>query len=1209
MSRKTRDYIFMLLALAFILIIPLWRNFAIPKYTSIPSDFVFTSEVVSTDNFYSEDREEYSGPQYSKTDYNYRVVDNINDVLIVENKFDVKTPDNKPIFSVTRQYGINKLTGEHVPGYGDKDREGYLFAPKNLKAGDSFIYWHINYDGPAVMHYQDQSYMDGIKIFHYVTDYNGENIDQTKELDYLPGVGIDKGVSLKPHLELWVEPQTGSLIKYQDNTVASFYDLETGEIIAPWNNFSNKISDKSTIENLKEVTRLKVEYRLVNFVIPLVICIISFFCLSKVSYIKAKLSSLPGKRILTTIGGIIIFSLGLTVLFGWYTNNEDLIRLWFIGNSTMNPLTALCFVILGTIILLISFIKRKYISFLSIVITILIFIKFLGLYGVIDFQLDQILFANSITITGSQMSVFTAFNLFLLSASLIIISFKPLNRLHTVAITTITTLLLSSLALIAFILNIFSVAVLPFFLYSSSTTALLTILASLIIFFNFRLKEGVVLSLLNNSLVFGVLLGSIMLTILFAGVIEQTSYEDAQNKFKDETNNVTSNLDERLKIYINILDGAVGFLSASDNVTRTEWHKYVDALAIEENYPGIQGIGYSIFIKPENKEAHVLEIQKEGFQDYDIKPEGDRPIYTSIIYIEPFNERNQEAFGFDMFQEATRRIAMQQSRDTGEPKMTGKLTLVQEIDADVQPGFVIYVPYYGQNNSPNNVDQRRNEIIGYAYSPFRSRNFVEGVIGTGGLKDIGLKINDGVTIDESTEIYNDLNNKIGDTNKSRFSDTQTIYIAGRPWTLTYFSTKNYDYTIYAQIAPLIVLAMGISVSVLFSLIVYTVISSKQRAILYANKVTKDLKQAQAKDEAVLLSIGDGLVATDQYGKIMLVNSRFENLLGWKESEVVGKLLTDVVPMIDENNKTVAAKDRTINKALKSELKKVEKSSTVKYRTKNGYDFPVSITVSPIISQEQVIGAVEVFRDITKEKEVDAAKTEFVSLASHQLRTPLTSINWYLELLLDEKGSKLTKKQKEFFHEIQIATKQMTELVGALLNVSRIELGTFAITPEPTDLTKLAESVVEEVSPIIKDKKLKVNLTKTKLEKVSVDPKLFRIVYQNLITNAVKYTPEEGIISIDHKIENDDILITVSDTGYGIPLRQKDQIFQKLFRADNVRIKDTKGTGLGLYIVKSILESTGGRIWFESEENEGTTFFVKVPLKGMSKKVGSRVLES
>lgn len=261
-------------------------------------------------------------------------------------------------------------------------------------------------------------------------------------------------------------------------------------------------------------------------------------------------------------------------------------------------------------------------------------------------------------------------------------------------------------------------------------------------------------------------------------------------------------------------------------------------------------------------------------------------------------------------------------------------------------------------------------------------------------------------------------------------------------------------------------------------------------------------------------------------------------------------------------------------------------------------------------------------DITNEMEIDKAKTEFVSLASHQLRTPLSAINWFTEMLLNEDAGPINDQQRQYLNEVAFGSQRMVDLVNALLNVSRLELGTFAVEPEPTDLAQMLESVIEEMKPTTKKKKQRVTKKiDPSIKEVSVDPKLTRIIFQNLISNAAKYTPEKGKIGIElaviekgktkdgKKMAQDTILFLVKDDGLGIPAGQQEKIFTKLFRADNVRSSDTEGTGLGLYIIKSIVDHVGGAIWFKSKEGQGTTFYVTIPKAGMKVKKGTKQLAS
>ena len=376
-----------------------------------------------------------------------------------------------------------------------------------------------------------------------------------------------------------------------------------------------------------------------------------------------------------------------------------------------------------------------------------------------------------------------------------------------------------------------------------------------------------------------------------------------------------------------------------------------------------------------------------------------------------------------------------------------------------------------------------------------------------------------------------------------------------------------------------------------------------------NQEKEKVEGERAKDEAIIGSIGDGLVVCDTEGNMILVNSSFEKILGMEAKNVIGKKLTDVLVMTFEDGKVMPRDRRPMVRTLEGNLNEITATGKSPYYTRqDGNRFPVSVTVTPITVSGKLTGAVEVFRDITEERRIDKAKSEFVSLASHQLRTPLTAIRWYSGMLKSGDGGKITPEQKEFVDQIYDSNKRMVELVNSLLNVSRIDLGTLASDPKPTDIVALIESVVGELAPQIRDKNLEFKkLYANKILTLSVDPKLIRMVVQNLLSNAIKYTPPKGTVSVSLSSNTKEMEFSVTDTGYGIPENQKNKIFTKLFRADNAIEKEADGNGLGLYIVKSIAETNDGKVWFESEENKGTTFHFTLPMTGMKKTEGSRTL--
>ncbi len=370
--------------------------------------------------------------------------------------------------------------------------------------------------------------------------------------------------------------------------------------------------------------------------------------------------------------------------------------------------------------------------------------------------------------------------------------------------------------------------------------------------------------------------------------------------------------------------------------------------------------------------------------------------------------------------------------------------------------------------------------------------------------------------------------------------------------------------------------------------------------------TQSLEMSRVKEEAILLSIGDGLIVTDEKGIVTIINQTAERLLEKKTNEAIGKSFSNVSSLVDEKGISVPLEQHPISMALKTRITTTTAIGSPYYHNReDGTRFPVAITATPVILEGKVIGTIKVFRDITYEREIDKAKTEFVSLASHQLRTPLSAVNWYAEMLLAGDVGELNQQQKKYLDEVYRSNQRMVELVNALLDVASLELGTFVVEPETTDIRKLSESVIGEQTVQIAAKKILFSFDCSKeISVMQADPKLLRMVMQNILSNAVKYTHEGGKIHFTATLEKKkNLLLKITDTGYGIPKNQQDKIFTKLFRADNVRDKDTDGTGLGLYIVKSIVENSGGKIWFKSAVDggsKGTTFYVNLPLHGMKK---------
>lgn len=239
----------------------------------------------------------------------------------------------------------------------------------------------------------------------------------------------------------------------------------------------------------------------------------------------------------------------------------------------------------------------------------------------------------------------------------------------------------------------------------------------------------------------------------------------------------------------------------------------------------------------------------------------------------------------------------------------------------------------------------------------------------------------------------------------------------------------------------------------------------------------------------------------------------------------------------------------------------------------------------------------IIQGVEKLAQVSQMKSEFVSVASHQLRTPLTGIKWMINLIMTHQAEGLTKEQLKGLQDIQENNQRMIDLVNDLLNVSRIEQGKLGLQPEKVSLGKLIRDLVKEYSALAEASNIKFSLKlQPNLPLILIDQRGIELVLRNLIDNAIRYIRGEGQVKISLSKEDNRIRCEVQDNGVGIPKADQKKIFQKFFRSRNVLKYQTEGTGLGLFIARAFIRDAKGRIDFWSEEGEGSTFWFEIPIK-------------
>lgn len=341
-----------------------------------------------------------------------------------------------------------------------------------------------------------------------------------------------------------------------------------------------------------------------------------------------------------------------------------------------------------------------------------------------------------------------------------------------------------------------------------------------------------------------ILVLGLALTYMLQDAERRAVRQALHQEFDFRVKEIAGNIQARMDKYEQALEGAAGLFAASSSVERTEFAEYVRTLKLASKYPGIQGVGFSKLIPPAEKARHVAEVRAEGFPLYDIQPPGQRDVYTSIVYLEPFDWRNQRAFGYDMYSEPVRRLAMARARDEGRATISGKVKLLQETEENAQAGFLMYLPVYYPRSPQRTPAERSANLIGWVYAPFRMDDLMKGILGEhfGEISAVlDLKIYDGDTAHGPGLMFNPGNQPA--PSNPVFSTVKRVSHFGHPWTLQISSLPSFDARLKADKAGLIAKSGTIG-SVMLALLVWLLATGRARAVAMAEDMTVDLRQSE-----------------------------------------------------------------------------------------------------------------------------------------------------------------------------------------------------------------------------------------------------------------------------------------------------------------------------------------------------------------------------
>lgn len=597
-----------------------------------------------------------------------------------------------------------------------------------------------------------------------------------------------------------------------------------------------------------------------------------------------------------------------------------------------------------------------------------------------------------------------------------------------------------------------------------------------------------------------VALSTILLTAIAAYSLHLIAKNNDELRFKTAVQQTQTAIQDHVETYITLLYAGRGLLAARPAITKREFQSFTEQLDLRQRYPGVQGIGFSQRVPAAEKQPLLSKLQQQG-QSLTIRPNTPRAEYHVIVYLEPLDQRNRAAIGYDMFTESVRRAAMEQARDTGKPALSGRVTLVQEIYGKKQAGFLIYVPIYKNGTTPTTIAERRAALKGFIYSPFRADDFIQGILGDRKNSLVDLQIYDGTAVQSENLLHHSVSarNQPQQTLRPKLTTTTSLQITGHTWTTLYTAHPILQQTSEERFLPFLVGLGG-----LMSLILYFLTRSQVKARVAAEQAVRNLQHSEQALRAA--NINEQSART--------------------EAEAANRL-----------------------------------------------------------------------------------KDEFLAVLSHELRTPLSPILGWAKLL--QVGKFDQAQTKKALVSIEHNAKIQAQLVEDLLDISKILQKKLTLDAQPVDLVEVITAAIETLQPAAQEKAIQLKTVLESVGKVFGDANRLQQIVQNLLANAIKFTPKDGTIQIElqqrvlhpqftpvrlDSTSKTYAQISITDNGKGFAPEFLPHLFESFRQEDSKTTRQFGGLGLGLSIVRQLTELHDGSIQAESAgEGQGATFRVLLPL--------------
>ena len=687
----------------------------------------------------------------------------------------------------------------------------------------------------------------------------------------------------------------------------------------------------------------------------------------------------------------------------------------------------------------------------------------------------------------------------------------------------------------------------------------------------------------------------IISSIILALYVDKQHDDKERIRFESVSKQIGLAIKDRMDAYRQVLFGGTGLFNGSSNVSRDEWREYVDSLQIATYLPGIQAVGFAKALKPTELESNIASIRKEGFPTYTVHPKGKRDLYTSIIYIEPFDERNIRAFGYDMYSQSTRHSAMKSAMETGKPYLSGKVQLLQEDGIDLQAGFLLYVPLYKKGMALTTLEDRVKAIDGFVYAPFRVKDFMR-VVAKNLMDIINIKIYDNKENEDSL-LFSSTSRK--NQSNATLQYKQKILIDGRQWIVKYYEEQSFKNDI-DKYTPLIIIIGGL----LLSFLSFFLIQSFRKI---------QIKQQEHINELSSIAIEKQLALNN-----LKKAENLSKLGNWSLDLINNKLVwSDEIFNIFEvdKEKFKASYDAFLNSIHPDDRNMVNEAYANSLQTQESYEIEHRLLMNdgkikyvkeqcestfdkdgkPLVSIGTVQDITEHVKDEKRLRFRDkqllvqsrlAQMGEMISMIAHQWRQPISTIAMGANnILIDIELNNIDKNSlRDRANDIVAKTVELSKTIDDFRN--------FYKPNKQSIITKL-EDVIEKSLNITKSSLIHNNINIIKEynsdEEIELYDREVMQVILNILKNAQDNIKEKDIKDPYIKITTKDRIISICDNGGGISEDIIEKIFDPYFSTKN----EKNGTGLGLYMSKTIIEEHhNGKISVQNR-NDGVCFIIEL----------------